>query len=169
MTDRRWAVACVISGAEEKIETKLRRIGVASYWPRYKRRIITRRRVAEVVKNVYPGYMFVDASTISNAEGIKRIYDLLYFIRTEAGNLSLMPSAAIDRLRDLEIKNILMPSSIDRAADKFVLGDQVRVGDGICSGYTGTVIAESRGKVMLAGGDFAFGTEISIEKVELAR
>lgn len=164
---RLWAVGWVATGHEIEVAERLRDTGLAeTYCPRFRelRGPWRRREAFEEIKAVFPGYIFAVAESIGNAEAIYEIPEFHYFLRWEEdGRLQTVLDEAIEAVKDLERRGILLPTSIESLVASFAMGQRVKVVSGPFGGMVGTVVSEDSGRVMVAGGDFTFGTELSAE------
>lgn len=178
---RRWGVGHVRRGmaadyedpqtssqipAEAKVAKELRQLGCDVYCPLICRTFTWRRRGKrerrEIHRAVFQGYIFVDVFTVRNMEAIHALPDFHYFIMNN-GRISLVRDDAIQQLKALEVRGILIPTSIERMLGHFQMGDVVRVDDGLLKGYRGTVVSEQNGRVMLNGLDFINPVEIDAD------
>lgn len=166
---RRWAVGNVHTGNEVEVIERLERDGLEVYCPRYVRKIKRRRKVTEIEKAVFPGYLFIDDATIGNEESVYEVEGFHYFLRYPEGGKKYVRDSAIDGLRALERRGVFLPTSLDALIAKFTVGDKVKVDGGPFGGMCGTVISEAKGRAMVAGVDFKFATEIPVESLEVER
>lgn len=167
---RRWAVGNVHTGAEIAVAKRLEGDGLDVYCPRFEKparpRHGRKRQQESVVKAVFPGYLFVNRDSIVNLEAIYETPDFHYFIRNDE-KLSLLHDDAIDGLRALEQRGILLPTSIEALIEQFAMGDVVRVLDGPFGGMLGTVVSEDKGRVILSGYDFQIPSEMPADNLKL--
>lgn len=169
---RRWAVGNVHTGSEIDVANRLQGDGMETYCPRFekpvrRRRQWHRRERETVVKAVFPGYLFVNADTIANLEAVYETPGFHYFIRNE-DRLSLLHDAAIEALKALEGRGVLIATSVRELVAQFLPGDVVRVDDdGSWSGMTGPVFSQDEGSVVVWGGDFKYPTEMPAENLKL--
>lgn len=158
----RWAVGWVQTGHEIAVARRLRREGAETYCPRYE--CVTRRgahrRPSKTVKAGYPGYIFVDYESIVDEEQIRDMPKFRYFLRNE-GKVSLLPDSVIEGFRALERQGVFLPTSVEAMVSRFIVGDRVKIPQGIFGGWRGFVKEVVKGRVKVDRGDFKHPVEFA--------
>lgn len=165
-----WAIGIVRSGHEIEVADDIVRDGRQAYCPRYIKRVRVKRWQRkpreEVEAAAYPGYIFVDESTIGNIEEFSVIPGFHLFLRYPDGRLKTIPATEIDAIRSLEGQGILSPTLVTELVRRFTGGDTVRVVEGVLVGYTGVVKSDVNGRTLAWFGQHKLPIEIASEFLE---
>ena len=170
---RRWAVGNVHTGQEINVASQITREGATVFCPIYtfktKRRGPGRNEQREISKAVWPGYLLVDSTTITNEEKLRYIPDFHYFLFYPTGHKKLISDAIVGGLRALEKSGALTPQDMETLMGRVPVGSEIRVGGGIFGGWRGIVGRVSENYARVEGGDFTFSVDLPMEILEICK
>lgn len=158
----RWAVGKTRTSHELAVASRLKREGVDCYCPSYE--VLSRcgrhRRASKTVRAGYPGYIFADYDTVIDEEKVRNVPDFHHFLRNQ-NRVSLLPDGIIEGFRALERQGIFLPTSLESLVSRFIVGDEVKVPEGIFGGWKGYVREVIKDRVKVDGGDFTHPVEFA--------
>jgi transcriptional antiterminator RfaH len=133
-----WVAASTHPHKESTAISNLLRQGFEAYCPLIRRRWRHARKVQEVLRPLFPGYVFV---AVNPAQQRWRPILSTVGIRTLVrfgDSLGLLPSRFVESLRSHEIEGAV---SLYRRPSSYAPGDRVRLCDGPFEGLIATVLA----------------------------
>lgn len=170
---RRWAVAKVHTRAETVVADQITREGATVFCPIYtfktKRRGPGRNEERKIECAVWPGYLLVDSTTITNEEKLRYIPDFHYFLYYPTGHKKLISDAIVGGLRALEKSGALTPQDMETLMGRVPMGSWVRVMEGDWMSMEGEVKRSGLEYARVHGGDFTFPVDLPTEILEIVR
>ena len=170
---RRWAVGNVHTGAEIDVARQITREGATVFCPIYtfktRRRGPGRNEERKIECAVWPGYLLVDSTTITNEEKLRYIPDFHYFLYYPTGHKKLVSDAIVEGLRALEKSGALTPQDMETLMGRVPIGSEIRVMDGIVGGWRGIVRRVTGDYARVQGIDFKFPMDLPMEILEIVR
>jgi transcriptional antiterminator RfaH len=133
-----WVAASTHPHKELTAISNLLRQGFEAYCPLVRRRWRHARKVQDVLRPLFPGYVFVAIDpTRQRWRPILSTVGIRTLVRF-GDSLGLLPSRFIESLRSHEIEGAV---SLFSRPSNYAPGDQVRLGEGPFEGLIGTVLA----------------------------
>jgi transcription elongation factor/antiterminator RfaH len=131
-----WAAVNTQPHREQIALDNLQRQGFSTYCPVFRRRRSHARRVEEVLRPLFPGYLFVDVGTERDCwRPILSTYGVRTLV-TCGGQPSLLDARFIDALRLREVDGV-----IARPPVPYRIGQQVQVVAGAFDGLVATILS----------------------------
>ena len=141
-----WFVIWTESRAEKKVEARLAALGLSPWLPTVKERHQWSDRWKEVVRPLFPGYLFARSRSVEWHE-VLRTPGVLTVVKRE-GRPALLADAFVAGLRDAIERNGADPESVPQAVD-YAAGDEVIVQDGPLKGFRGIVRERRSGRQLV--------------------
>lgn len=142
-----WFVARTKTHAEERAVWHLRNQGFEAYVPRYQKQIRHARKTENVLRPLFPGYVFVDIDVENQrwraVNGTVGVIELVQF----GSGPKPIDAKIIDAIRDREDSS----GAVSLAPDGLQKGDRVRVCDGSFIDHTALLeeISDSKRVILL--------------------
>lgn len=112
----------------------LLRQGFRAYCPLIRRRVRHARRTQDVLRPLFPGYLFIDLDPNARWSPILSTFGVRTLVRC-GKQLSSLPDEFVNSLKAREIEGATM-----RPASPYEIGQQVRIADGVFHGLVATII-----------------------------
>ena len=132
-----WVAVSTHCHKEVVAISNLKRQGYDAYCPMIRRRIRHARRLQEVLRPLFPGYVFIRLDperdqwrTVLSTIGVKA---LIRF----GGRLGIVPRGFVEMLKDHEEDGAVLPPP---ARDSYQPGERVRLREGALEGTVATVL-----------------------------
>lgn len=172
--NKEWYVLRAVSGKEAKVkeilDAQIKNTDLGMYVSQVlipTQKVYTTRNGKKVLKerNLYPGYVFIEANLTGEVMYLLRnTTNVIDFLRGRSKNSEPMP------LRESEVKRMLgtadeMREPTVEVAEKFIVGETVKVNYGPFTGFTGTIkeINQERKKVKVEVKIFGRGNDLELE------
>ena len=134
-TGGRWLVVKTHTHKEEVAAQSLQRLSFSTYLPVVQRRIRHARRVRDVRRPLFPGYLFVDVTGDDSAwRSIRSAFGVRQLVRAGT-ELAFLPGSVIDGIRCREVDGV-----IRKPACAFIVGQHVRLQGEAFDGLVATII-----------------------------
>lgn len=141
-----WVVIWSESRAEKKVERRIAALGLSPWLPTIRERHRWSDRWQEVVRPLFPGYLFARAGA-ADWHNVLRTPGVLSVVKRQ-GRPALLTNAFVMGLRDaIERKGVELTSV--PAAVEFDPGDEVIVQDGPLKGVRGVVREQRSGRQLV--------------------
>jgi transcription antitermination factor NusG len=132
-----WFVIWTESRAEKKVEARIAALGLSPWLPAVKERHRWSDRWREVVCPLFPGYLFVRASSVE-WDNVLRTPGVLTVVK-DGKRPALIADAIVANLRDALERKGAMPQPVTERLDDYSVGDEVIVQEGPLEGVRGIV------------------------------
>jgi len=137
---RKWFVAQTQPGKETLAESHLRRQNFQIFLPLYRKTITHARRTQEVLRPLFPGYIFVSLDVEKDQwRSINGTRGVTHLLTQGDSKLLFVPDGIVDTLqKEQEEQGAIALGSL---ANAFKTGDTIRVTEGAFAEHIGTIEA----------------------------